>query len=74
MVTSAGLYDCAVLVSGDSDFECIYRYLKSIGKEVIVISSHRSISSELRFAAGMHYIDIESIKDKVLRPQHEIDS
>ncbi|MGI6554201.1 MAG: NYN domain-containing protein [Bacillota bacterium] len=58
-------YDCAVLVSGDCDFERPLQLLRSRGKKFLVMSTEGFVSQELRAVAGMHYIDFENIKDQV---------
>lgn len=58
-------YDMAVLVSGDGDFERALQLLKARGKKYKVFSTAECVAKELRNVCGMHYIDFQSIKDKV---------
>lgn len=66
----ADRYDIAVLVSGDGDFERALTRLKSMGKEVKVISAKGSVATEILYAVGgMNFIDFASIKDIVERKE-----
>ena len=58
-------YDIAVLVSGDGDFDRPLRLLRARGKRFKVIASPHFVASELRDVAGMHLIDLESIRSEV---------
>ncbi len=58
-------YDIAVLVSGDGDFDRALRLLRARGKRFKVIASPRFVASELRDVAGMHLIDMESIRSEI---------
>ncbi|NLI21628.1 MAG: NYN domain-containing protein [Clostridiales bacterium] len=58
-------YDVAVLVSGDGDFDRALRILRARGKRFKVIASPRFVASELRDVAGMHLIDMESIRAEI---------
>lgn len=58
-------YDLAVLVSGDGDFDRALRLLRARGKRFKVVSSPRFVASELRDVAGMHLIDMESIRSEI---------
>ncbi len=58
-------YDMAILVSGDGDFERPLKLLKARGKKFKVISTRGFIAHELKMAAGIHYIDIATLKDKI---------
>ena len=58
-------YDLAVLVSGDGDFDRALRLLRARGKRFKVIASPHFVASELRDVAGMHLIDMESIRAEI---------
>jgi uncharacterized LabA/DUF88 family protein len=58
-------YDIAVLVSGDGDFDRALRLLRARGKRFKVIASPHFTASELRDVAGMHLIDMESIRSEI---------
>lgn len=53
-----------MLVSGDSDFEPLVKYLRDIQKKVIVVSSRGHISRELIKCAN-EYLPLERIRDEV---------
>lgn len=58
--------DEIILFSGDSDFQYLIKKLKNLGKEVIVFSSRKTISWEIKLEASK-YIYLEDIKDKIIR-------
>ena len=58
-------YDIAVLVSGDGDFDRALRLLRARGKRFKVIASPHFVASELRDVAGMHLIDMESLRPEI---------
>lgn len=58
-------YDCAVLISGDGDFDRALQILKARGKQFVVISTDGFIARELRATAGRHYINLADIKAEV---------
>lgn len=59
-------FDTLVLFSGDSDFDCLLRKLRSKNKNVLVISSKYHISKEL-IENSDKYIDIKSLKEAIER-------
>ena len=65
-------YDACILFSGDSDFHALVKKLKDFGKKVIVFSSRKMISWELKLSVNQ-YIFLEDLKDviKNLRPKAE---
>ncbi len=65
MFNTIDLYDLAVLVSGDGDFERVLQLLKARGKRFKVLSTNSFIARELRMTAGRHYIDLLTILDKI---------
>lgn len=60
-------YDMAVLVSGDGDFERPLQLLRARGKRFLVMSTRGFVAKELREVAGMHYIDVQDIRDTLER-------
>jgi len=58
--------DELVIFTGDSDFRYLVKKLKDIGKKVIIYSSRKTISWELKLEAS-HLVYIENIKDKIQR-------
>ena len=62
-------YDIAVLVSGDGDFDRALRLLRARGKRFKVLASSHFVASELRDVAGMHLIELESLRDEIEKLQ-----
>ena len=71
MFTTIDNYDMAILISGDCDFERALQHLRACGKQFKVISSRQGVSRELRNISGMHFIDLENIRNKVERTQDD---
>lgn len=65
MFNTINRYDCAVLLSGDGDFERALRLLRDRGKSFVVLSSRGFLAHELRNVAGRHCINLESLKDEI---------
>jgi len=58
--------DKVIIFSGDSDFQYLVKKLKDIGKKVIIFSSRKTISWELKLEAS-NIVYLEDIKDKICR-------
>ncbi len=58
--------DEIILFSGDSDFQYLIKKLKDLGKKVIIFSSRKTISWEVKLEAS-EYIYFEDIKNKIER-------
>jgi uncharacterized LabA/DUF88 family protein len=58
--------DEIILFTGDSDFQYLIKKLKDIGKKVIIFSSRKTISWEIKLEATEH-IYLEDIKDEIMR-------
>ncbi|MBI3486226.1 NYN domain-containing protein [Candidatus Daviesbacteria bacterium] len=65
-VKSIKFYSTAILMSGDSDFHALIRYLQSKNKKVVVISSKGHVSYELLKAANK-YINFNNLREFVER-------
>lgn len=65
MISMIDRYDVAILVSGDGDFGRAVQLLKLRGKEVKVVSTKGHAAWELVQIAGINYIDLLSIKEKI---------
>ena len=59
-------YSTAILMSGDSDFHALVRYLQNKDKKVVVISSKGHVSFELLKAADK-YINFNTLREFVER-------
>lgn len=66
MMGTISLYDHAVLISGDSDFERALTRIRLCGKRITVIASIDNVSKELKNLAGRHYIQLENIKRQIM--------
>lgn len=51
-----GNFDYLILFSGDSDFEYLVNNLKILGKKVVVVSSSRALSYELKNIANKFFL------------------
>jgi uncharacterized LabA/DUF88 family protein len=58
--------DEIILFTGDSDFRYLIRKLKDLGKKVIIFSSRKTISWEIKLEASK-YIYLEDIKEAIIR-------
>jgi uncharacterized LabA/DUF88 family protein len=52
LITKVSEYDTIMLFSGDSDFGGLLKYLKSLGKKVIVVCTRNRMSTELEEVAN----------------------
>lgn len=59
-------YEEIILFTGDSDFHYLAQQLKNLGKRIIIFSSRRMLSWELKLAANQ-YIFLEDIKKEIIR-------
>src|SRR3989338_187632 len=62
MLLCVECYDAIMLFSGDSDFGGLLKYLKSLGKKIVVVCTRNRMSSELEEAADK-FIPAETLKD-----------
>ncbi len=58
--------DEIILFSGDSDFKYLIEKIKNVGKKIIVFSSRKTISWELKLAAS-EYVFIEDLEEILRR-------
>ena len=58
--------DEIILFTGDSDFQYLIKKLKDLGKKVIIFSSRKTISWEIKLEAS-EYIYLEDIKEQIIR-------
>jgi len=65
MFNTIELYDLAVLVSGDGDFERPLQLLRARGKRFLVLSTAGFVAKEIREVSGMRYIDFQDIRSEV---------
>jgi uncharacterized LabA/DUF88 family protein len=67
MFSTTDLYDKAILLSGDGDFERALDLLRSRGKQICVVSTQNWIAAELRMVVGSHYIDLQDLRPQIER-------
>jgi len=58
--------DEIILFTGDSDFQYLIKKLKDLGKKVIIFSSRKTISWEIKLEAS-EYFYLEDIKNRIAR-------
>lgn len=66
IVLRAKEFDVAILASGDSDFEPVVEYLRSVKKKVIVVSARGHVARELIRRANQ-YMPLEKLKKEIMR-------
>lgn len=71
MFNTVELYDTAILVSGDGDFERPLQLLRARGKGFYVLSTAGFIARELREIAGMRFIDFTDIRELIEKNREE---
>jgi len=65
IMLNMNMFDTIILMSGDSDFESILRYLRENGKRIIVVSTRGHISKEL-IRCSHKYIDFRKLRKELL--------
>ncbi len=58
-------FERVVILSGDGDFLPVLKYLKEIGKQVIVLSRRSRTAKEIRQFAGVDFKDFEYLKNRI---------
>jgi len=66
MLTSAGSYDTAVLLGGDSDYIPVIEHLINNGKKVIVVGRKQSTATDLINVASQ-FIDLNKLRDRIVK-------
>lgn len=67
MLTTAALYDRAILISGDGDFERAVEFLRGRGKRIDGLGVHAMAAYDLVNAMD-RYLYLEDLRDKVEKP------
>lgn len=65
MFNTIELYDQAVLISGDADFERPLQQLRARGKKFLVMSTQGFVAREIRAVAGMHFLDFQELRHEI---------
>ncbi len=73
LLSTSDLYDTAILLTGDGDFERPVEVLRARGKRIIVASIAEMTSYELRNVADT-YVDFKDIREHVERPGYRLPS
>jgi uncharacterized LabA/DUF88 family protein len=73
LLSTVDLYDTAILLTGDGDFERPAEVLRAKSKRVVVASIPEMTSYELRNAAD-EYVDLKDIRAEVERPGYRLPS
>jgi uncharacterized LabA/DUF88 family protein len=60
-----GNFDRCIVLSGDGDFLPLLKYLRGIGKEVIVLGRGPRTAKEIRKFAGGNFRDFEYLKNQI---------
>jgi len=58
-------FDRAIILSGDGDFLPVLKYLREIGKEVIILSRAPRTAKEIRQFAGSNFKDFEYLRNLI---------
>lgn len=73
LLATSDLFDTAILLTGDGDFERPVEVLRYKGKRVVVASIPEMTSYELRNAAD-EYVDLKDLRAAVERPGYRLPS
>ena len=58
-------FDRAVVLSGDGDFLPVLKYLKKVGKEVIMLGRGKRTAKEIKQFAGANFRDFEYLREQL---------
>jgi len=58
-------FDRVIILSGDGDFLPVLKYLKKIGKEVLILSRGPRTAKEIKQFAGSNFRDFEYLETKI---------
>lgn len=67
LATKKNDFDRAVVLSGDGDFLPVLKYLKVIGKEVLVLARGPRTAKEIKQFAGSKFMDFEYLRERLKR-------
>jgi len=62
-------FDRVIILSGDGDFLPVLKYLKTAGKEVVILSRGPRTAKEIKKFAGSNFRDFEYLKNLLQRPE-----
>lgn len=58
-------YNRTIILSGDGDFLPVLKYLREIGKEVIILSRSKRTAKEIKQFAGSNFRDFEYLREQI---------
>ena len=58
-------FNRAVVLSGDGDFLPVLKYLKKVGKEVIMLGRGKRTAKEIKQFAGTNFRDFEYLREQL---------
>lgn len=63
LMKEKNIFDRAIILSGDGDFLPVLKYLKEIGKEIIILGRGPRTAKEIRQFAGNNFRDFEYLRE-----------
>ncbi len=66
VVLKAKEYDWIILASGDSDFEPVVEYIRTLKKKITIVSARGHVARELIRHAN-NYLPLEKLKKEIMR-------
>lgn len=58
-------FDKAIILSGDGDFLPVLKYLKSLGKEIVILARAKRTAKEIKQFAGSNFRDFTRLKKRL---------
>lgn len=58
-------FGCAVVLSGDGDFLPVLKYLRGIGRSIVILGRGRRTAKEIRQFAGSDFRDFEYLRERI---------
>lgn len=66
LMSNKGIFDCAMVLSGDGDFLAVLKYLRDIDKKEIIVLAHGSrTANDLKRFAKDKFIDFVNLRECV---------
>ncbi len=70
MMRDCAKFDRLIVLSGDGDFLIVLKYLRSLGKEVLIMSRGERTAKEIRKFAGHGFINFQYLREMIkLKPK-----
>ncbi len=61
-------YDRSIFLTGDGDFEVLFKYILKIRKKVIVLGNAKRTAKEIKVIKGLQFNDLKVLKSIIERP------